>query len=150
MSNSKLIDKIYPVPPYLQNFLGKTISYHTLKTKKSKMNQSKQDDLTKFNSEGGDNVLKWVEETLKKDRDAIHNLKQTGMKAGRENQFIRKHEKDNHNANPTAVGGVPKITKGSVNRKIIDNKEVYNESIKKEISEIKYLIEYMNNKKQNL
>ncbi len=73
------------------------------------------------------------------------------MDAGRENQFIEKHEKDKDNANPTAVGGTPKVTKGSVRDKIMTNKEVYNEGLSKEISEIRYLIEYMNNnKKQNL
>jgi hypothetical protein len=71
------------------------------------------------------------------------------MDAGRENEFIENHEKDKDNANPTAVGGVPKITKGSVFRKIMTNKEVYNESVNKEINEILYLMEYMNNNKKN-
>jgi hypothetical protein len=71
------------------------------------------------------------------------------MDAGRENQFIKSHEKDRDNANPTGVGGVPKVTKGSINRKIMSNKEVYNEELQKEISDIRYLIEYMtHNKKQ--
>jgi hypothetical protein len=71
------------------------------------------------------------------------------MRAGRENQFLKTHEKDK-SANPTKVGGLPKINKGNVSRKIIDNKEVYNEGIQKEIQEIKYLIEYMNNNKEKL
>lgn len=150
MPNSRLVDKVYPVPEHLQSFLSPSISYHNLKMTKTRMNQAKKDNPTEFNSKGGDNVLRWVEEALKKDRDSIHDVKQTGMKAGRENQFIKKHEKDRDNANPTAVGGLPKINKGNISRKIIDDKEVYNESIEKEISEIKYLIEYMNNKKQNL
>jgi hypothetical protein len=73
------------------------------------------------------------------------------MDAGRENQFIKKHTKDKDNANPTAVGGLPKINKGNISRKIMSNKEVYNESINTEINKIKYLMEYMNNnKKQKL
>ena len=71
------------------------------------------------------------------------------MDAGRENEFIKDHEKDK-SANATKVGGVPKITKGSVFRKIMTNKEVYNESINKEINEILYLMEYMNNNKKNI
>jgi hypothetical protein len=44
-----------------------------------------------------------------------------------------------------------KVTKGKISDKIMSNKEVYNEAINKEISEVRYLIEYMNNnKKQNL
>ena len=40
---------------------------------------------------------------------------------------------------------------GNISRKIMQNKEVYNESINNEIKQIKYLMEYMNNnKKQNL
>jgi hypothetical protein len=97
---------------------------------------------------GGEERLKEVENLVKTAKDANYQQKKTGMDAGRENQFIKKHEKDKDNANPTAVGGVPKMTKGSINRKIMSNKEVYNEGIQKEISEIRYLIEYMNNNKK--
>ena len=97
---------------------------------------------------GGEERLKEVENLVKTAKDANYQQKKTGMDAGRENQFIKRHEKDKDNANPTAVGGVPKMTKGSINRKIMSNKEVYNEGIQKEISEIRYLIEYMNNNKK--
>jgi len=74
------------------------------------------------------------------------------MDTGRENQFIRTHEKDKDNANPTnANSGMVKINKGTMYRKVMSGKEVYNESINKEITYIKYLMEYMNNnKKQKL
>ncbi len=150
MPNSRLVDKVYPVPEHLKKFLGGSISYHNLKMTKSRMTSGKEKDINDFNAKGGDNVLKWVELTLKTDRDAIHNVKQTGMNAGRENEFIKPHEKDRDNANPTAVGGLPKINKGSVSRKIIDDKEVYNESIKEEIKKIKYLIEYINKNKKTI
>jgi len=97
---------------------------------------------------GGEERLKEVENLVKTAKDANHQQKEIGMKAGRENQFIKTHSKDKDNANPTAVGGVPKMTKGSINRKIMSNKEVYNEGIQQEISEIRYLIEYMNNNKK--
>ena len=97
---------------------------------------------------GGEERLKEVENLVKTAKDANHQQKEIGMMAGRENQFIKTHSKDKDNANPTAVGGVPKMTKGSINRKIMSNKEVYNEGIQQEISEIRYLIEYMNNNKK--
>jgi len=150
MPNSELKDKIYNVPAQHQNFLGQTISYYNLKMTKSRLSKAKKEkDLAEFNRKGGENVLQWIENTLKTDRDAIYGKKKTGMNAGRENEFIKNHEKDK-SANPTRVGGVPKITKGSVFRKIMTNKEVYNESINKEINEILYLMEYMNNNKKNI
>lgn len=151
MANSKLKAKTYNVPEEHQPFLGVTISYPNLKMTKTRLNKTKKDgNLEEFNKKGGENVLKWVEETLKKDRETIYNVKKTGMDAGRENQFIKTHEKDK-NANPTAVGGLPKINKGNISRKIMTNKEVYNESMDKEINKIKYLMEYLNNnKKQKL
>lgn len=117
---------------------------------KTRMNKAKKENPQEFQTKGGDNVLKWINDTLKKDRDAIHGAKDTGMKAGRENQFIKTHEKDKDNANPTAVGGVPNLHKGDVSRKIMTNKEVYNEGLHSEIQGIRYLIEYMNNTKQKI
>lgn len=101
---------------------------------------------------GGEERLKEVENLVKTAKTANHQQKKTGMDAGRENQFIKTHEKDRDNANPTAIGGIPKVNKGSIKNKIMTNKEVYNEGLNKEISEIRYLIEYMNNNnnKQNL
>ena len=152
MANSELINKVYNVPENLQSFLGSTISYHNLKMTKTRLTKAKDsDNIEEFNKKGGEKALKWIENELKTDRDAIYNKKKIGMDTGRENQFIKKHEKDKDNANPTAVGGVPKITKGKVYRKIMQNKEVYNESINNEINKILYLMEYINNnKKQNL
>jgi hypothetical protein len=151
MPNSKLEDKVYNVPEVHQKFLGGSISYPNLKMTKTRLNQVKKDgNIDEFKRKGGDEVLNWVEETLKTDRKAIYSVKKTGMDVGRENQFIRHHEKDKANANPTAVGGLPKINKGNISRKIMSNKEVYNESINAEIKQIRYLIEYMNNNKKQI
>lgn len=151
MSNSKLESKSYPVPPEYQKYLGASISYPNLKMNKTRMSKAKDDkNFDEFKQRGGDEALKWIEQTLKTDRDAIYNVKKTGMDAGRENQFIEKHEKDKDNANPTAVGGLPKINKGNISRKIMNNKEVYNESIDVELKQIIYLMEYMNNNKQKI
>lgn len=102
-----------------------------------------------FNRLGGESKLKEVENLVKTAKNANYQEKKTSMDAGRENQFIKPHEKDRDNANPTEVGGIPKVNKGSINRKIMSNKEVYNEQLFKEILEIKYLIEYMNNNNNN-
>ena len=151
--NSDLKDKVYNVADEVKNFLGTTISYHNLKMSKSRLEKAKNDkNIPEFEKRGGEKVLKWINNALKTDRDALYNQKKTGMDAGRENQFIEKHEKDRDNANPTGVGGVIKVNKGDVSRKIMTNKEVYNEGLTKEINDIIYLIEYMdnNNKKQIL
>lgn len=149
MPNSKLEGKYFPVPEELYKFLGTKISYANLKMNKTRLNQAKDaKNFDEFNRRGGEEVLNWIEEILKKERDAIYNVKKIGMDSGRENQFIRTHEKDRDNKNPTKVGGLPKINKGNISRKIMTNKEVYNESINKEFKKIIYLIEYMNNNKK--
>lgn len=149
MPNSSLINKHYPVPQELQRFFGPTISYANLKMTKTRLNKAKDgQNFDEYNDIGGEIGLNWIEQTLKTDRNVIHSKKKTGMDAGRENEFIEKHEKDKDNANPTAVGGLPKINKGNVSRKIMTNKEVYNESLNKELKDIIYLMEYMNNNKK--
>lgn len=152
MANSKLEGKYFPVPEEYHTYLGSKISYPNLKMNKTRLNQAKDsENFQEFNRRGGEEVLNWIDEILKKERDAIYNVKKIGMESGRENQFIRPHEKDRENKNPTKVGGLPKINKGKISRKIMTNKEVYNESKYKEINKIIYLIEYMNNnKKENL
>ena len=121
----------------------------------SRLKKAKEDCVNnkvcdEFKRLGGDERLREVENLVKTNQDANYQKKKTGMDAGRENQFIKSHKKDRDNANPTEVGGVPQMHKGSVNRKIMSNKEVYNEELSKELSNIRYLIEYMNNKKLKL
>jgi hypothetical protein len=135
---------------------GETKNHQAFAMEMSRLKKAKETcESTKncgeFNRLGGENRLKEVEGLVKTAKDANYNEKKVGMDAGRENQFIKTHGKDRDNANPTAIGGIPKVNKGDISRKILSNKEVYNEQIEKEISNIKYLIEYMtNNKKQNL
>lgn len=124
--------------------------YTALAMQESRLNKAKKHgqetgDWTEFQSLGGDAELQRLEAIIHTAQDVNYNEKKTGMDAGRENQFIQKHKKDVDNANPTGVGGIPKMTKGSIKNKIMTNTEVYNEGISKEITEIRYLIEYMNN-----
>lgn len=151
MANSRLEGKYYAVPEELQRFLGTSISYENLKMTKTRMTQAKNNkNEAEFNKKGGIKALEWIEETLKTNRNAIYNVKKIGKDAGRENQFIKKHEKDRDNKNPTKIGGLPKLNKGNISRKILSNKEVYNESFMREIDKIKYLILYMNNKNKKI
>jgi hypothetical protein len=149
MANSNLENNLY-------DYNGKKMKYTALAMKESRLRKAKElcETLNKceeFNSLGGDVELKKLESIIHTAQNADYSVKKTGMDAGRENEFIKTHEKDRDNANPTGVGGIPKVNKGKVSDKIMSNREVYNEAINKEISEVRYLIEYMNNnKKQNL
>jgi hypothetical protein len=129
--------------------------YTALAMQESRLNKAREHgektgDWSEFQRLGGDAELKRLEGIIHNAQNVNYSTKKTGMDAGRENQFIKHHEKDKDNANPTAIGGVPKMHKGSVKDKIMANKEVYNEEMNKEISEIRYLIEYMTNNKQKL
>ncbi len=148
MPNAALKDKLHKTGDDKEK-------YTALAMQESRLNAAKKHgedtgDWSEFNRLGGDMELKRLENVIHTAQKANYNVKKTGMDAGRENQFIEKHEKDRDNANSTAVGGIPKIGKGSIKNKIMTNKEVYNEGISKEISEIRYLIEYMNNNKQKI
>jgi len=151
MPNKDLKDKHYHTGD------GNTEKYTTLAMRESRLNKAKEQcqktgDCSEFEKLGGDSELTKLEGLIHKAQDTNHSVKKTGMDAGRENEFIKTHSKDKDNANPTGLGGIPKINKGSIKNKIMTNKEVYNEQITKEISEIRYLIEYMdnNNNKQKL
>ena len=149
--NSQIANKISVAP---SDKVGKNHQAYAMeesRLKKAKENCTLNKVCDEFNRLGGDGRLREIENLVKTNQDANYQKKKTGMDAGRENQFIKTHEKDKDNANPTAIGGMPKMNKGDVSRKIMSNKEVYNEQISKEISSIRYLIEYMdNNKKQKL
>lgn len=151
MPNAALKDKLHNTNN------DKKEKYTALAMQESRLNKAKKygeetGDWTEFQSLGGEAELQRLETIIHTAQDVNYNVKKTGMDAGRENQFISKHKKDVANANPTGVGGIPKMTKGSIKNKIMTNTEVYNEEITKEISDIRYLIEYMNNnnKKQIL
>ena len=141
MANKNLKDKIH-------NDDGDKEKFTALTMQESRLNQAKElclktKNCYEFERLGGNKELKRLEGIIHTAQDADYNVKKTGMDAGRENEFIEKHEKDRDNANPTVSGGIPKMTKGSISRKIMTNKEVYNE----EISKIRYLIKYIDNNK---
>lgn len=146
MPNSQLKDKNFNTSDDTKEKYT-TLAMQESRLKKAREKGEKTGDWSEFKRLGGENELKRLENIIHTAQKTNHSLKKTGMDAGRENQFIQKHEKDRDNANPTAVGGIPKVNKGNIKDKIMSNKEVYNEALTKELSEIRYLIEYMNNNK---
>ncbi len=149
MPNSALKDNLHNTGD------GEKEKYTALAMQETRLNKAKKyaeetGDWTEFKRLGGEIELERLENIIHTAQKTNHDVKKVGMDAGRENQFIKSHEKDRDNANPTGIGGIPKMGKGSMKDKIMTNKEVYNEEISKEISNIKYLMEYMNNNKTKI
>lgn len=147
MPNSNLKDKYY-------NIDGEKLKYTAIAMRVSRLKKTKElcessKNCEEFNKLGGQQKLNRYTEIIKKEQKIDYKIKDEKRKGGLENQFIKKHTKDKNNANPTEVGGVPLVTKGNTFDKIMSGKDIYNENIEKEIIEIKYLIEYMNNNKKN-
>ncbi len=119
----------------------KKVSYSEIKRIKNFFDNYDGDgnDL-EYKMNGGDVGEKWCNNTLSSARDSVHNVKQARMNAGEENQFLKTHNKDKMNANPTHVGMV-KIHKGSQMRNIMNNTTVY----ESELNKINQLIKKMNN-----
>ena len=130
------------------------------KAKKSCVEQNNCDE---FNKLGGDTRLNTIKPHVKRQQDINRREKETRKDAGENNQFQTSQ-------NGTEVG-IAKVTKSAdhsgksknneimSNQKVLDtkrtnkiatNKQAMSEDISKEIEEIRYLIEYMNNKKQKL
>lgn len=144
MPNKDLSKKYFNCP-----ITGDKISYENMKKIKSFFDNYDGDGTDEeYKNKGGERMKNWINNTLSDSRDSIYYEKKSRMDAGEENQFIKTHTKDKDNANPTKVR-LPKIAKSSKNKYIMANRTVY-ESIDEEIDTIKYLIEYMNNNKNNL
>ena len=118
-----------------------------------------------FNQLGGDARLKEVERLVHIAQDTNYNAKKTGMDAGRENQFQDKKKgtevgvamvtKGSDHSGPSTTNKImsnDEAIKTKKSSRIMTNSEALSEVILKEISSIRYLIEYINNnnKKQNL
>jgi len=150
MPNLDLKKQQFKVDSSLKSYFGDndSVTYEYMNKVKSELDNKSEKD------PNDDNALRWIDKTLKTQIDAIDAPKRITMdtegpgdKAGG-NAFKDTHAKDRDNADPTRVR-MPKIHKGSVKRQIMTNKVQY-ESISDEITEIRYLIEYMNNNKKQL
>ena len=147
MANSGLSGKVYEIDDKFVKFLGKSLSYEALKMRLSRMKDFMANDKNRFNGLGGEKTLQYIEMLLNNDRGEIKREKQA-CSANNDNCFLKTHEKDKDNANPTAYGGMPRLHRGSIRNNIYKNKSVYNENINidkiyEEISMSRYLIEYM-------
>lgn len=171
MPNSSLQDKSYKVPDKVFNRINRAlnsiniddehakgvkrakdlvkdriVSYAQMKRLKNYFDSYQGDGTDdEYKLVGGKITKDWVDKTLKANRDSIHQSKKAMMDAGMENQFIKTHEKDRDNANPTNPhGGFARVDKSGKMRNIMANDTIYQENYNKEIESIKYLIEYMN------
>jgi len=174
MANSELKDKYFKIPLNVYNKINqqlkrintqdkqakgvkrakdivdaKKISYSQMKRLKNYFDgysgDGKDDE---FNLIGGDVTKQWVDKTLTHNRDGIKQGKKIRKDGGMENQFLKTHEKDNANSDPTdARGGLIDIAQSSKMDRIMGNDAIYKTSDKsnynEEIKTIKYLIEYM-------
>lgn len=141
MPNRNLEDRKY-------NHDGSQLSYNALAMRLSRLENAREScngggDCGKYARLGGDAEYNRLSSLIGKEQSADYNVKKVAMDTGLENQFKREHTKDRDNANPTAIGGMVKMHKGSINDKIVSNKEVYSESVKRELVEIYYLMQYL-------
>ena len=148
MPNLDLKNKTFGVPKNLRPLLNdnESMSYSNMNKKMSVLNN--MDNRTPED----DKVLKWLKDTLKKTittNEAPKKIKKetgaTGDRAGG-NNYKKTHTKDTHNANPTRVGGIPDARTMNNPRNLMNNTVDYiKEEHEKEISKMRYLIEYMDN-----
>ena len=151
MPNLDLKKDKFEVPKDLRPLLNdnEKMSYSYMNKKKSELN--KKDKLTPDDEK----VLTWLTNTLKKEITANEAPKRIKMETGASgkkgggNNFKDTHEKDRDNANPTAVGGIPDVRTMANGRHIVNNTVGYvKEEYEKEMSKMRYLIEYMDNNKK--
>jgi len=148
MPNLDLKNKTFEVPKNLRQLLNdnESMSYSNMNKKMSVLNNMD------IRTPEDDKVLKWLKDTLKKSittNEAPKKIKKetgaTGDRAGG-NNYKKTHTKDTHNANPTRVGGIPDARTMNNPRNLMNNTVDYiKEEHEKEISKMRYLIEYMDN-----
>lgn len=170
MPNSDLINKLYKVPDKVINRINhmlatlnvsdeqakglkrakdivdsKKITYGQMKRIKHYFDGYKGDGMDdEYKLIGGKVTKMWIDKALGDDRESIKTNKKAKMEGGMENQFLKKHEKDNNNTNVMAAnGGMIDVNKSMKSGAIMHNSAVYQENYNKEINSIRYLIEYM-------
>ena len=154
MPNIDLINKDYVVNgDSSRKYLGDKISGSNLTTIKSRLEN--KPDLTPEEQD----ALDWVTKKYDQERKTIDGVKRTQMNSGKENSYKKTHEKDKDNANPDKIGGLANfkttgdgkhINGGKTSDQLNNNRVQDYESINDEISEMKYLIEYLSNNNNKL
>lgn len=146
--NEELESKTYAVPPMFHSQLGEKITGNNITTKISRL--SKKENLTDEEQK----LLSWLKGKNEAEVNKIDAKKRiimqtdgVGNKKGG-NAFKDTWERD-ENSNPTKPGGLAKVTSSGKHSKVSDqlenNRVQYYESYEKEIKDMKYLIEYMDN-----
>ena len=140
--------------PDIMSYFGGNGTATTEYMKKRKSELSNKDVKT----EKDEKVIKWIDSEF----DRIHNPEDAAKKLsmdtegpgtkrsldGTNSNYSKNIDKEkDDNANPTGIGGVPRVSTNS--REIMSNNPT-SESIDTEIDSAKYLIEYMNNKNKQL
>ena len=153
MPNKDINNKNYIVnDEIVKSVIGDNISGTNLTTIKSRLEN--KGELT--NDE--EIALKWVKNKYNSERKSIDSIKRTQMDIGRENVYKDTHTKDKGNTNVTKIGGLAKLTNSTDNKHISggktsdnikNNRVQYYESLDIELTDIKYLIEYLDNNKNN-
>jgi len=165
MPNKDLVDRMFKIPQGLydelkgidEKYRGKEdikgmqrlrnllsdekLTYSEMKRLKNYFDTysgDKSDDEFKLN--GGDRMLKWINNALKVARDAVKNVKNAKKEAGMSNTHIKSHEKD-QSKNPTKVR-MPKLHKSTKAKDIYNNEVTYEQSKSKIIN----LMEKLNKK----
>lgn len=128
--------------------LGVKTSGNNLTTKISRLENKEY--LTKEEEE----TLTELKKTYDKEKEKSYHNKDIQRKNGKENAFKKEHTKDNKNVNVSKVGGLAKLTSSGehskVSKQLEDNMVQYYESFNKEIKNMIYLIEYMDNNKNKI
>ena len=108
---------------------------------------SKEHALSPYDMEytlnGGDDMKLWVNMTLSNATQRIKNDKYAKKAAGISNAFIKPHEKDRQNSNPTKVSVAKPNTSGSMTKNVQDDNAFKMEGKEKRkiIFDLKGLIE---------
>lgn len=147
--NEEYESSTFQVPPQFHSLLGKEITGNNITTKLSRLKN--KENLTDEEQQ----AFRWLKgkdnaETNKIDARKRITMKTDGVGAKKGgNAFIDTHEKDRDNTNPTKVGGLADMKVRGKHSKVSDqienNRVQYYESYEKEIQNMKYLIEYMDN-----
>lgn len=131
MSNSKLIGKKFGVPPELQEFTGDpTISYSMLKKLKNFFDYNDEKHPL-YNKRGGKKMHEFIESTLNGQRNKVKMSSELKTQFSTENGYKKTHTKNRQTANPTAIGGIPKVHKSTTHKKLYKGEMVYEQEIKR-------------------
>lgn len=111
MANSELIGKYFKIPNYVYKMVkhrnneftnNGIISYEQLKKEKHIMDHSNSES-KEYEEMGGKSYHLWLNNFLEVLRNKVENHKKNNDMAGFSNQYIKNHEKDVNNANPTEI-----------------------------------------------